>query len=320
MAARLINLNFKDGTLMSWNSAPVKLLVLGTAEIEGRPVDRKGFVDLVHSAIDAGITAFDTASNYQDGRAQRWLIEALIDYRDSINPNFLLSEVAVITKVGQLSNYEWGKRRVSDQKACYYDFSEAFIEKQLEASYQLFKDIGHLTVLLHNPEDEPRFHRSSELARLTRILESWSQRGCFHGWGVSSWSGLFGSEGQPAKFQLTDLAGCSGAERFQFFRAIQVPFGLWNAAQAFLPTQSIVSGKLNRDLFEVARHYGVKIYVNSCFHGGAWLPERSDVVDEQMLAPADVIQICSNMVPDAIRILGASRQETIKANIKALFG
>ena len=79
---------------MSSNSVPVKPLVLGTAEIEGRPVDRKGFVGLVHSAIDAGITTFDTASNYQDGRAQRWLIEALIDYRESINPNFLLSEVA----------------------------------------------------------------------------------------------------------------------------------------------------------------------------------------------------------------------------------
>jgi len=305
---------------MASNSVPVKLLALGTAEIEGRPVDREAFFDLVHSAIDTGITAFDTASNYQDGRAQCWLMEALTDYCDTINPDSSLSDFAVITKVGQLSNSEWRKRCLFDQKACYYDFSEEFLEKQLENSCQLFRNIGHLVVLLHNPEDDPRLHRVSEFVRLARLLESWSQRGCFHGWGVSSWSGLFGGEGQPAKFQLTELAGGCGTKRFQFFKAVQVPFGLWNAEQAFLPAQSIVPKNENVDLFEVARHYDITVYVNSCFHGGARLPEHSEVADERILEPADVMQFCSHMIPDAIRILGASRQETIKASMKALLG
>ena len=305
---------------MAFNSVQVKPLALGTAEIEGRPVDHEGFIDLVHSAINAGITVFDTAPNYQDGRAQCWLMEALTDYCVSINPDSLLSDFAVTTKVGQLSNSEWRKRYLFDQKACHYDFSEEFLEKQLEASHQLFRDIGHLIVLLHNPEDDPCLHRISEFARLARLLESWSQRGCFHGWGVSSWSGLFGGEGQPAKFQLADLAGGCGTERFQFFKAVQVPFGLWNAEQALLPAQSINPGNENADLFEVARYYGITVYVNSCFQGGARLPEHSDVADERILEPADVMQFCSHMIPDAIRILGASRQETIKASIRALLG
>jgi len=295
-----------------------KLLALGTAEIEGRPVNQHVFVDLVHSAIKAGITIFDTAANYQDGQAQRWLMEALTDYCDTTDSELLLSEVSVITKVGQLANSEWQRRRRANDKACCYDFSEEFIIMQLEASYQTFQNIGQLFVLLHNPEDDVRLHDINEFTRLANIFENWSRCGYIHGWGVSSWSGLFGSKGQPAKFQLTDLAGGFGGEQFQFFKVIQVPFGLWNVEQAFFPAQSTASGNKSVNLFEVAKYYGVSVYVNSCFQGGLKLPIHSKVSDETLLSPEDVLQICSDIVPDAIRIMGATRQETIRKNLKIL--
>jgi aryl-alcohol dehydrogenase-like predicted oxidoreductase len=305
---------------MSLIKEPTKKLALGTAEIEGKSVDRQVFFDLVHSAIESGVTAFDTASNYQDGKAHRWLADALAYYSEWIDPKFLLSDVVVITKVGQLSNTEWQRRRLDDENAYYYDFSEAFLEQQLESVSDAFDNVGQLIVLLHNPEDDSRLHGTGEFIRLAHMLESWSQRGAFHGWGLSSWWGLFSCDGLPAKFQLSDIAGDFGAEPFQFFKVIQVPFGLWNAEQVFLPAQSVGSGDRNADVFEAARHYGITVYVNSCFMGGHRLPEYSDDSDERILAPVDVVQLCSTMVPEAIRILGASRPETIKATINRLLG
>lgn len=299
-------------------SGSINQLVFGTADIEGKPIDRQEFIDLVFTAIEAGITVFDTASNYQDGRAHLWLAEALSTYSESIDPNFLLSDVVVITKVGQLTNSEWKRRFLQDEHAPYYDFSETFLERQLQEASEVFGNIGQLIVLLHNPEDDRRLHRLDAFARLAHMLEGRSRCGCIHGWGLSSWRGLYGHEGRPAVFQLSDLADGFGAGRFQFFRAIEIPFGLWNAEQALFPGQSVDSGNRYTDVFDAARQYSLSIYVNSCFLGGARLPQWSVDADERLLAPVDVLRICFEIVPDAKRVLGASRSETIKTSVKAL--
>ena len=57
----------------------------------GRALDQSGSTAVVNAAIDAGMTHFDTASNYGEGRSERFLGTALGNRRD---------QVIIATKVG----------------------------------------------------------------------------------------------------------------------------------------------------------------------------------------------------------------------------
>jgi aryl-alcohol dehydrogenase-like predicted oxidoreductase len=63
----------------------VSTLCLGTMLL-GRwgPLDRRGAVDLVHAALDGGITIFDCADVYSDGDSEEILGEALRGRRDDV--------------------------------------------------------------------------------------------------------------------------------------------------------------------------------------------------------------------------------------------
>ena len=77
-------------------------------------------------------------------------------------------------------------------------------------------------VLPHNPEDDARFDHSDDLKGIAKVFESWVERGCFIGWGLSSWSGLLSCD--TAKFQLSQLLSDEEGKRFRFFKAVQT---LW---------------------------------------------------------------------------------------------
>lgn len=291
-------------------------LALGTAEVAGKSVNKTQFITVVHAALEAGVTIFDTASNYQDGRSQQWLRDALIAYCESVDVNFCLDSVLIVTKVGQLSNSEWQRRCLSDQAAPYYDFSIPFLEQQLNVAAKIFRDVGQVMVLLHNPEDDTTFEHSDDLHRIAKVLEGWVERECFIGWGLSSWSGLLSSDGSPAKFQLSKLLNDSGGKRFRFFRAVQIPMGLWNSTQVFMPAQSLSPGNNYADVFEVSQNCGIAVLVNSCFLGGERLPENSINADERKLTPSDILKLCSDLVPAAIRVIGATQTHTIETSVK----
>ena len=57
----------------------------------GRALDQTGSTAVVNAAIDAGMTHFDTASNYGEGRSESFLGNALGNRRD---------QVVIATKVG----------------------------------------------------------------------------------------------------------------------------------------------------------------------------------------------------------------------------
>lgn len=301
---------------MSPFDAPVKPLALGTAEVVGKSLNKQQFIALIHTALESGITVFDTASNYQDGRAQKWLRDAFTSYCGSTTTCCCYDNLLIVTKIGQLSNTEWKRRRLNDVTAPHYDFSIPFLERQLYSASAAFEGLGKLLVLLHNPEDDTRFKDSGDLEFIARTLESWAERGHFIGWGLSSWTGLLSSEGSPAKFQLTRLLNDGETRRFKFFKAVQVPMGLWNSAQVFFPAQSLCSGDEYADLFEVSQNYGIKVFLNSCFLGGEQVPEYSTDADERKLAPSDVLKLCYDLAPGAIRVLGATRPTTIETSTK----
>ena len=311
-----INLNFKAGTPMLLTEAHTLRLALGTAEVAGRAITKTQFIALVHAALKAGVTIFDTASNYQDGRSQEWLRDALITYCESVDVNFCLDRILIVTKVGQLSNSEWQRRCLSDQAAPYYDFSLSFLEQQLNAAATVFRDVGQMMVLLHNPEDDTRFEHIYDLHRIARMLEGWVERGCFIGWGLSSWSGLLSCDSSPAKFQLSQLLSDEEGKRFKFFKAVQIPMGLWNSKQVFMPAQSLGPSNNYADVFEVSENCGIAVLVNSCFLGGERLPENSINADERKLAPSDILKLCSDLVPEAIRVIGATQTNSIETSVK----
>lgn len=298
------------------NKAPTKRLALGTADIAGKSLDKNQFISLVHAALEAGISIFDTASNYQDGRSQEWLRDAFTTYHEAVHGNFSLDNLLIVTKVGQISNSEWQARCLIDKTAPYYDFSIPFLEQQLCIASKTFKNVGQVIVLLHNPEEDARFERSDDLKAIAQILENWVERGCFAGWGLSSWTGLLSSDGYPAKFQLSQLLSGAGEKRLKFFKAVQIPMGLWNLEQAFLPVQSFHSGSGYSDVFKVSQNYGITVFVNSCFVGGAQLPQNSINSDERKLAPSDILKLCSDLAPRAIRVLGATQPHTIATSVE----
>lgn len=71
-------------------SIEVSVIGLGCNNF-GRALDAEGSAAVVHAALDAGVTFFDTASNYGEGRSESFLGAALGDRRD---------EVVVGTKFG----------------------------------------------------------------------------------------------------------------------------------------------------------------------------------------------------------------------------
>ena len=97
-------------------------------------------VDLLRRAHDLGVTFFDTADTYGNGRGETVLAEALGDVRD---------EIVIGTKFG----YDWeshGQERTG-HKELPQDFSPAFVRRACEESLRRL-NTDHIDIYqLHNP-------------------------------------------------------------------------------------------------------------------------------------------------------------------------
>ncbi|MCH7811831.1 MAG: aldo/keto reductase [Chloroflexi bacterium] len=104
-------------------------------------VDESLGVDLLRKAYEKGVTFFDTADTYGDGRGETILAEALGDRRDKI---------VIATKFGY--DFEHGRRE--GHKELPQDFSPAFVRRAVEGSLsRLGTDYIDL-YQLHNPRIE----------------------------------------------------------------------------------------------------------------------------------------------------------------------
>lgn len=150
----------------------VSALTMGCWEIGGLawgPMPAPEAVDLVRAVADAGITAFDTAEAYGNGRSEVILGHALRDRRD---------EVTFITKTGYLPGVDGAQMLLDEQPQ---DYRATSIRRACELSRQRLQTDYIDVYLLHDPPmaavlcEEP-------FAELRRLQD----RGEIRAWGVSS--------------------------------------------------------------------------------------------------------------------------------------
>jgi len=121
-------------------------------------------VDLMRQAYDAGITFFDNADSYGDGKAERMLARALGHVRDKI---------VIATKFGYDIYHQTGEERTGHQERPQ-DFSPAFVRFALEQSLERLETDYIDLYQLHNPrlqaiESDELFDTLEELKREGKI-------------------------------------------------------------------------------------------------------------------------------------------------------
>jgi aryl-alcohol dehydrogenase-like predicted oxidoreductase len=147
-------------------------LTMGCWEIGGLawgPMPAPEAVDLVRAVADAGITAFDTAEAYGNGRSEVILGHALRDRRD---------EVVFITKTGYLPGVDGAQMLLDEQPR---DYRPSSIRRACELSRQRLQTDYIDVYLLHDPPMEAVMHEEP-FAELRRLQD----RGEIRAWGVSS--------------------------------------------------------------------------------------------------------------------------------------
>ena len=128
-------------------------------------------VDLMRRAFDAGVTFFDNADTYGDGKGERMLAKALGDVRDRI---------VIATKFGYdfYSEPEDNDRPGHQERP--QDFSPAFIRKALEESLKRL-ETGYVDLYqLHNPRMQ-----AVESDELFATLEDLKREGKIRHYGVA---------------------------------------------------------------------------------------------------------------------------------------
>ena len=150
----------------------VSALTMGCWEIGGLawgPMPAPEAAELVTAVADAGITAFDTAEAYGNGRSEVILGQALRDRRD---------EVTFISKTGYLPGVDGAQMLLDEQPQ---DYRATSIRRACELSRQRLQTDYIDVYLLHDPPMEAVM-REEPFAELRRLQD----RGEIRTWGVSS--------------------------------------------------------------------------------------------------------------------------------------
>ncbi len=126
-------------------------------------------IHLHRRAYDLGITFFDTADGYGNGRGETQLARALGDRRDSIQ---------IATKFGY-NFYEFGGERRGQQEIPH-DFSPPFVRKALEESLKRLETDRIDLYQLHNPR-----MTAIESDDLFALLDEFQAEGKIRAYGVA---------------------------------------------------------------------------------------------------------------------------------------
>ena len=141
----------------------------------GAEDDRQG-VDLLRRAYDLGVTFFDTADTYGNGKGETMLAEALGHVRDKI---------VIATKFGYDFYSHQGERK--GQRELPQDFSPAFVRRACEESLRRL-DTDYIDLYqLHNPrmpaiESDELFETLEELKSRGKIRHYGAALGPAIGW------------------------------------------------------------------------------------------------------------------------------------------
>lgn len=254
----------------------------------------------VHTAVDAGVTFFDTADTYGLGQSELTLGKALGSHR---------SEVAVATK--------FGVRAGNGQT--FYDNSREWICQALEGSLKrLGTDYVDLYQVHYRDGKTP-------LAEVVDTLESLRQKGYIRFFGLSNIHAADAAE-------LKALPGCFVSFQDEYSLACrknETDLLALSKEQSLTPMtwgslgQGILTGKYDRSCtFGKDDRRSREIYVN--FHGEK-LEKNLKIVDElkkiaqreQKSVAAVAIRFILDWLPNSVVLAGVKRPAQLQSNAEA---
>ena len=132
-------------------------------------------VDLMHTALDLGVTLFDAADTYGDGRSEELLARAFREQRD---------EIVIATKIGYLFEQDTERR---GQRERAKDFSPAHLRQATDAALRRLKTDRVDLMQLHNIEmdtiySDETWSTMEDLKREGKVLHYGMALGPAIGW------------------------------------------------------------------------------------------------------------------------------------------
>lgn len=265
-------------------------------------VQEEELVSAVHTALDEGITFFDTADTYGLGQSERTLGKALGERR---------RDVIVATKFGV---------RVGGGKTVY-DNSPAWIREAVEGS---LKRLGTDYIDLYQVHYRDGV---TPIADVVETLEELKRRGCIRAYGLSNIHSadipeLLPYQGKFVSFQNEYSLACRKNEEdmFQIAQTLGMNPLTWGSLG-----QGILTGKYTKDnvSFGSDDRRSREIYVN--FHGEKLLKNLEIVEVMKQIAArhgksvsAVAIRFILDRLPESVVLCGAKRPSQILGNVEGV--
>ena len=264
-------------------------------------VDEQMLLDAVHTALDEGVTFFDTADTYGLGQSERTLAKALGTAR---------KKVVIASKFGV---------RVENGHT-FYDNSLEYIEKAVCASLERLKtDYIDLYQIHYRDGKTP-------LCEVVGKLEELKSRGLIRAYGLSN---IFAAD-IP---EIRKSVGCFSSFQDEYSLAcrthekdiLQIRDSLGRTPMTWGSLgQGILTGKYDRTCsFGSDDRRSREIYVN--FHGEK-LEQNLKIVDELRKISAETgksvaavaIRFILDYLPDSVVLAGAKKPKQVMSNAEAM--
>jgi aryl-alcohol dehydrogenase-like predicted oxidoreductase len=294
-------------------AARVSRIGFGCYRVDDRVAEHRR---ALRAALLAGVTLFDTSTNYADGHSETLLGEVLADgfERGVVRRE----DVVVVTKAGYLqgSNLAEARRRAREGRPfrevveygedLQHSISPDFLEEQLSASLERLRLPRVDVLLLHNPEyfltdalhrgvarDEARAVFEGRAARAFRYLEAEVRAGRIGAYGVSSNTFVVPHESAEA-VSLPRLLGLAGPG----FALVQLPFNpIETGAREPIHTEG------GKSVLDVARAAGLGVLVNRPFNAFS----RGGLVRFAELPPEGVARLGRDAAWESARVAELSK-------------
>ncbi|MCD7824872.1 MAG: aldo/keto reductase [Clostridiaceae bacterium] len=264
-------------------------------------VNENELIDAVHTALDSGVTMFDTADTYGLGKSEETLAKGLGNHRH---------EVVIATKFGV---------RVESGKT-FYDNSPAYIEKALCASLRRLKTDYIDLYQVHYRDG------TTSISDVIEALERMKQKGYIRAYGLSNiheddLPELKEHKGRFVSMQDEYSLACRKNEDdlFDLSRQLELTPMTWGSLG-----QGILSGKYTEDsVFGADDRRSRDVYVN--FHGdklkkNLQIVERMRPIAEKhgVSVSSVAVRFILDHIPDSVVLVGVKRPAQMLDNVSSM--
>ncbi len=263
-------------------------------------VDENELIEAIHTAIDSGITMFDTADVYGLGKSEETLSKGLGNRR---------KDVVIASKFGVRM----------ENGITFYDNSPKYINEALSASLKrLHTDYIDLYQVHYRDGNTP-------VDEVIGTLEELKQKGSIRAYGFSNLYGNELSDLEPYKGKIASLQNeyslaCRKHEHILTAGACQLQFTpmTWGSLG-----QGILSGKYNENsLFGMDDRRSRDTYVN--FHGEK-LKKNMEIVkvlgriaeNHSVSSVAVALRFILESIEDSVALVGIKRKEQVYDIVEA---